>query len=290
MALRSVRYTHAPYPRTCAAVIAACALLLAVATVGAGRAEAQSGGTVSGDDLPQILQLECRSNCIASRATVRRTAAPAPVRIKPTGLLRIRGRNLASVSSIIFRGGRGSADDVPATPTAKFSGRVEVLVPPKAVSGPIVAFDEDLGASLPSKAAVAIPFQPISTDERFIWPVRGLTTGVFGENRGDHMHSGLDIALPTGSPIKAAAAGRVTLMASYGGYGLFTCIRHVTLTTCYAHQSQFLTSFGAVVQKGQVIGKVGNTGNSSGAHLHFEIRKGVTPQSPPLNPMLYLPR
>jgi murein DD-endopeptidase MepM/ murein hydrolase activator NlpD len=121
-----------------------------------------------------------------------------------------------------------------------------------------------------------------------IWPVNGPITGVFGEQRPGHLHTGVDIAAASGTPIHAADDGRVVLMQGVGesgGYGNFTCVQHsASLSTCYAHQSSFGTSLGASVNKGQVIGFVGNTGNSFGAHLHFEVRVNGAP----VNPMGYL--
>jgi murein DD-endopeptidase MepM/ murein hydrolase activator NlpD len=123
---------------------------------------------------------------------------------------------------------------------------------------------------------------------QFIWPVNGPITGVFGEARPGHMHAGVDIAVPTGTPIRAADSGRVVLMqgvGSSGGYGNFTCVQHTaSMSTCYAHQSRFGTSMGANVSKGQVIGYVGTTGHSFGPHLHFEVRVNGAP----VNPMGYL--
>jgi murein DD-endopeptidase MepM/ murein hydrolase activator NlpD len=121
-----------------------------------------------------------------------------------------------------------------------------------------------------------------------IWPVNGPITGAFGEQRPGHIHAGIDIAASEGTPIHAADDGRVVLMqgvGASGGYGNYTCVQHTTtMSTCYAHQSRFGTSMGARVGKGQVIGYVGNTGHSFGAHLHFEVRiNGV-----PVQPLNYL--
>jgi len=117
-----------------------------------------------------------------------------------------------------------------------------------------------------------------------IWPVNGPITGVFGEQRPGHLHAGIDIAAAEGTPIHAADSGRVVLMqgvGASGGYGNYTCIQHTaTLSSCYAHQVRFGTSLGASVRKGQVMGYVGNTGNSFGAHLHFETRVNGAPVSP----------
>jgi murein DD-endopeptidase MepM/ murein hydrolase activator NlpD len=121
-----------------------------------------------------------------------------------------------------------------------------------------------------------------------IWPVNGPITGAFGEQRPGHIHQGIDIAAGEGTPIHAADAGRVVLMqgvGASGGYGNYTCVQHTaTMSTCYAHQSRFGTSVGASVSQGQVIGYVGNTGHSFGAHLHFEVRINGAP----VNPLGYL--
>ena len=117
-----------------------------------------------------------------------------------------------------------------------------------------------------------------------IWPVNGPVTSPFGYRWG-RLHSGIDIGVPEGTPIHAAAAGTVVLAAWTGGYGNYTCIDHGGgLATCYAHQSAYAVSTGAHVSQGQVIGYVGNTGHSFGPHLHFEVRiNGV-----PVDPLGYL--
>ena len=91
--------------------------------------------------------------------------------------------------------------------------------------------------------------------------------------------------MPEGTPIRAADSGTVALMGWVGGYGNYTCIQHTaTMSTCYGHQSRFATSNGASVSQGQVIGYSGNTGNSTGPHVHFEVRINGSP----VDPMGYL--
>ena len=106
----------------------------------------------------------------------------------------------------------------------------------------------------------------------WIWPVNGTFTSPFGFRWG-RMHEGIDIAAPEGTPIRAAQAGNVAIAAYTGGYGNYTCVDHGSgLSSCYAHQSSYAVSVGDSVAQGEVIGYVGNTGSSTGPHLHFEIR------------------
>jgi len=105
----------------------------------------------------------------------------------------------------------------------------------------------------------------------FIWPVQGLLTSSFGPRWG-RMHEGIDIGAPGGTPIVAAAAGSVIFAGWLGGYGNLTLIDHGNgVATAYGHQAAFSVTSGPVSQ-GQVIGAVGSTGNSTGDHLHFEVR------------------
>jgi len=135
--------------------------------------------------------------------------------------------------------------------------------------------DDVAAATSESGPPVSSDSTPTPSSQGFIWPVEGAFTSPFGSRWG-RMHEGIDIAAPDGTPIKAAASGTVALMqseAESGGYGNYTCVDHGDgLATCYAHQSGFATSTGATVRQGEVIGYVGNTGNSFGAHLHFEVR------------------
>jgi murein DD-endopeptidase MepM/ murein hydrolase activator NlpD len=112
-----------------------------------------------------------------------------------------------------------------------------------------------------------------------IWPVEGPITSPFGGRdigAGYEYHPGIDISVPEGTPIHAALAGTVVFTqseAESGGYGNYTCIDHGGgLSTCYAHQSEFLVSPGEAVSQGQIIGLSGNTGYSTGPHVHFEVR------------------
>ena len=130
---------------------------------------------------------------------------------------------------------------------------------------------------------------------KLLMPVHGWKSSDFG-NRYDpyyrvwQLHAGVDIAAAGGSPIYAAAAGRVIRAGYNGGYGNYTCISHGKLqgrgfSTCYGHQSKIGVHVGENVRRGEVIGRVGTTGASTGYHLHFETRMDGEPR----NPLLYLP-
>jgi murein DD-endopeptidase MepM/ murein hydrolase activator NlpD len=120
----------------------------------------------------------------------------------------------------------------------------------------------------------SIPAGPIRAGSgQFIWPVNGPITSGFGPRWG-RMHEGIDISAPSGTPIRAAGSGGIVLAAYTGGYGNYTCISHGGgLSTCYGHQSSFARTSGSISQ-GSILGFVGSTGNSTGPHLHFEVRVG----------------
>jgi murein DD-endopeptidase MepM/ murein hydrolase activator NlpD len=113
-----------------------------------------------------------------------------------------------------------------------------------------------------------------------IWPVNGPIVSPFGMRWG-RLHAGVDIAVPTGTPIRAAQSGRVVIAGWVSGYGNYTCIQHSGgLSTCYGHQSSIGVSVGQSVSQGQVIGSSGCTGHCFGPHVHFETRINGTPVNP----------
>ena len=117
------------------------------------------------------------------------------------------------------------------------------------------------------------------------WPAPGTVTSGFGYRWG-RLHAGIDVGAPSGAPISAAKGGVVSYAGWMGGYGSIIVLSHGDgMTTRYAHQSALGASVGQVVEAGQRIGSVGSTGNSTGPHLHFEVRINEEPQ----NPILYLP-
>ncbi|MEV0392637.1 M23 family metallopeptidase [Polymorphospora rubra] len=129
----------------------------------------------------------------------------------------------------------------------------------------------------------------------FLMPVRGWKSSDYGMRFDPYykvwqLHAGVDIAAGGGQPIYAAADGTVIRAGWNGGYGNYTCLSHGRsggkgLSTCYAHQSSIGVRAGQYVRRGQVIGRVGTTGASTGNHLHFEVRLNGSPT----NPLSWLP-
>jgi murein DD-endopeptidase MepM/ murein hydrolase activator NlpD len=139
-----------------------------------------------------------------------------------------------------------------------------------------------LRASATSNSAPAGPVRQGSG--QLNWPLNAAISSGFGTRWG-RLHAGIDLPVPEGTPIHAADGGRVAIAGWMGGYGNYTCIQHTgSLSTCYGHQSRIAVSVGQSVSQGQVIGYSGNTGHSTGPHLHFEVRVGGSP----VDPMGYL--
>ncbi len=127
----------------------------------------------------------------------------------------------------------------------------------------------------------------LKDNDNLLWPVSGARisgyTGwrvhpVYGYRS---CHTGIDLAAPSGTPIKASEDGIVATVGNGGPYGRYTLISHGDgLTTFYAHQSSQKVREGERVTRGETIGLVGSTGWSTGAHLHYEVRKNGTPYNP----------
>lgn len=123
-------------------------------------------------------------------------------------------------------------------------------------------------------------------DDAIRWPLVGELSSHYGR-RGRRLHAGVDIRARYGTPIGASAAGKVEFAGRQNGYGRIVIIRHRGIKTAYAHLSSIAVDEGDYVDAGEEIGAVGTSGNSSGPHLHFEIRKLG---NQPIDPLSVLPR
>jgi murein DD-endopeptidase MepM/ murein hydrolase activator NlpD len=120
----------------------------------------------------------------------------------------------------------------------------------------------------------------------FRWPLQGRVISDFGPKPGGERNDGINLAAPEGTDIRAAEAGTVIYAGNeIPGYGNLILIRHAdNFVTAYAHTSAMLVTTDQTVSRGQVIGRVGQTGSVTSPQLHFELRRGSTP----INPMDYL--
>ncbi len=122
------------------------------------------------------------------------------------------------------------------------------------------------------------------------WPLEGKISSPFGRRGLLSFHPGIDIPAPKGTPIRAAADGLVVASArsldGYSGYGKVVIMEHGDgVKTIYAHNKKNLVRVGECIKTGEIIAEVGSSGNATGSHLHFEIRKN----GKPVNPLKYLP-
>jgi murein DD-endopeptidase MepM/ murein hydrolase activator NlpD len=197
-------------------------------------------------------------------------AQVAPIRSYPRSVA-----NRNEPNSLQFSGEASIAIDVPAPRTRTFK-----FVPTTQAYNPIPSGDEGYIETNPTTKTGTPTIG-------FNWPAAGSLTSRYGRRWG-RMHRGIDIAGPVGTPIYAAADG-VAIVAGWhsGGYGNLVEIRHSDGTvTRYAHNSRLSVSVGQIVRQGQQIAAMGSTGQSTGSHLHFEIRPGG---GGAVNPIAYLP-
>ncbi len=130
------------------------------------------------------------------------------------------------------------------------------------------------------------PYTGERSSRQFLWPVaQGNVSSGFGIRNGA-MHDGVDIAAPAGTPVYAADAGVVIFSGTIRGYGNTVIIRHDDgYVTVYGHNERNIVSEGARVARGQQVGAIGRSGRTTGANLHFEVRRDNVAQ----NPLAYLP-
>ncbi len=154
----------------------------------------------------------------------------------------------------------------------------------------IVPRPREPDATQNTKPAEAAPPVPVATrkktamlapDRPFEWPVEGKVVSTFGAGGDGARNDGINIAAEPGTPIHAAAAGTVTYAARLKGYGNLVLIRHGNgYITAYAHAQSLLVAPGDRVDRGDVIGLSGRSGDVANPQLHFEIREGTKPVDP----------
>jgi murein DD-endopeptidase MepM/ murein hydrolase activator NlpD len=142
----------------------------------------------------------------------------------------------------------------------------------------LLAVSAQLASRIQTSQSSSAPVVP--SGGGLMWPVSGPVTSGFGWRWG-RMHEGIDIAVGSGTPVHAAQSGRVIVAGWMGGYGNLVVIDHGGgLSTAYGHNNSFAVGSGQSVSQGQVVAYSGNTGNSTGPHVHFEVRVNGSPVDP----------
>jgi murein DD-endopeptidase MepM/ murein hydrolase activator NlpD len=181
---------------------------------------------------------------------------------------------------------------------AEKSGVIQNETAAKGSGGPELPLDEMAVATLAAKTskleADMSAYEEVLRQKGYtpsIWPVDGTLEGGFGGRRnpfggaGWEFHTGQDIEAPMGADVIAGASGRVTYAGWMNGYGQLVIVDHGGgLTTRYGHLSHFDVEVGQQVSRGELVGRIGSTGRSTGPHLHYEVR--INDQ--PVNPLQYL--
>ncbi|RYZ40063.1 MAG: M23 family metallopeptidase [Myxococcaceae bacterium] len=162
-------------------------------------------------------------------------------------------------------------------------GQAPVSTPRRSV--PAVTRKEEPPRARVVSGRPGAPSRPkLATQGLLDWPLRGVLYGRFGK-KGREPHDGIDLAAPAGTPIKTAQEGTVLYAGEQKGYGLIVIVEHSsTLITLYAHNRDLRVRTGQKVRREQVIATVGESGRTSGPHVHFEVRV----DGKPVDPLEYL--
>jgi murein DD-endopeptidase MepM/ murein hydrolase activator NlpD len=148
---------------------------------------------------------------------------------------------------------------------------------PKAVAG-----SRDFSKPRPAPRPVSVrPQKPEPATKGLLdWPLKGVLYGRFGK-KGREPHDGIDLAAPEGTPVKTAQEGTVLYAGEQRGYGHIVIVEHPGgLITLYAHNKDLRVTTGQQVRRAQVVATVGQSGSTSGPHLHFEVRVDGKPVDP----------
>ncbi len=217
----------------------------------------------------------------AATPSVARTPQPAPVAPSPTVSS---SPTASSPSADRPIAGVDSATLPPPTgPTGARPVQPEPLPAPEPPAAAVTPANPptEVAAVSPAAEPPAIEL-PARGGRGFAWPVRGSVVSNFGPKPGGLHNDGINIAVPRGTPIRAAESGVVAYAGNeLRGFGNLILIRHADgWVTAYAHADDVLVQRGEQVRRGQVIGRVGNTGNVTSPQLHFELRRGTRPVDP----------
>jgi len=262
-----------------APVAAAPALAPAARPVAAVAAPSSTHFVNHGDTLASI----ARKNHISAAELARANGLDPSAKLKLGARLAVPGAKTAAVAAPLAAAPVGAAPVVgtlqpvaaapaPATKMAAVAAPVQ-----SARLAQATANVEDKAADAPAKAAETTSALPT-----FRWPVRGKVVTSYGAKTNGKSNDGINLAVPEGTPVKAAEDGVVAYSGNeLKGYGNLVLVRHSNgYVTAYAHASELMVKRGDTIKRGQVIAKSGQSGEVASPQLHFEIRKGSSPVDP----------
>ncbi|WP_439392186.1 peptidoglycan DD-metalloendopeptidase family protein [Bradyrhizobium sp. PMVTL-01] len=273
-----------PHPATAAApaaapVAAAPAMAPAGKPVAAVAAPASSHFVNRGDTLASI----ARKNHISAAELARANGLDSSAKLKLGTKLTVPGARTAALAAPVAAASAGAAPvpgtlqpvvaaPAPATKMAAAAAPVQSARLAQATTNV-----EEKAAEVQAKAAETTSALPT-----FRWPVRGKVVTSYGAKTNGKSNDGINLAVPEGTPVKAAEDGVVAYSGNeLKGYGNLVLVRHSNgYVTAYAHASELLVKRGDTIKRGQVIAKSGQSGEVASPQLHFEIRKGSSPVDP----------
>jgi murein DD-endopeptidase MepM/ murein hydrolase activator NlpD len=174
----------------------------------------------------------------------------------------------------------------PLSPKSKAQSQTAVKAAPKSAPKTVAQNESTERAAVVTQTADPAPEAPVRAANNaaasFRWPAKGRVIAGFGPRTNGQQNDGINLALPEGTPVKAAEDGVVAYAGNeLKGYGNLVLVRHSNgYVTAYAHARELLVKRGDPIKRGQVIARSGQTGNVDAPQLHFEIRKGPTPLDP----------
>ncbi|MEK6277649.1 MAG: M23 family metallopeptidase [Actinomycetota bacterium] len=252
-----------------------------VQTSGSGDPPAQiSGGGISAPGDPVVGRVVCKTQCVSR------------LKATPGAVVKVKGEFLDYVDRVVFRGASGP---IPASLTYRDAIRVRAIVPADAISSrPYVVDNRGVRSNRAPRKLEVVPASEIPAA---VFPVRGPHNyggagARFGAPRNGHIHQGQDVMAACGTRLVSATAGRVQFRGYQGSAGNYLVVdtRGSNVDLVYMHmQAPAVVQEGDSVAAGQGIGRVGDTGNSEGCHLHFEYWRGDWyGGGSPVDPLPYL--
>ena len=236
----------------------------------------------SGDTLMNI----ARRNHISVAELARANHLPPTAQLKIGTKITVPGKKVAAAAPSTL-GAPPAPLGATAAPVAAAPAQPAPVQVAQAPAEPVQKARLASATETPAAAAAAAP-SPVKAAEAtgalptFRWPVRGRVVAAYGAKTNGKANDGINVAVPEGTPVKAAEDGVVAYAGNeLKGYGNLILVRHANgYVTAYAHASELLVKRGETIKRGQTIAKSGQSGEAGSPQLHFEIRKGSTPVDP----------